>query len=230
MDFLSRIVHGRTGLGRRTTRVARVSNLLYRRYLVGRASPAHPAQATHRGWRWICVLAVNTAVSLNPVLAAEQAPFSQYQVKAAWLVNFARFAEWPARALPAGKGPIVVAVLGKDPFGSELEKAMKGKIVEGRSFSIRRISADQDLRACHLLFVASSERRRWRELSLRIKDAPILTVGESEEFLDQGGIINFRIENNSVRFEINLNAAQAAGIRLDPNLLKVASRVKGKYE
>lgn len=182
------------------------------------------------GGRWILALAVNLALALPPAIPGEQTPFSEYQVKATWLVNFARFTEWPAGTFARNNSPILVGLLGRDPFGGELEKALKGKQVDGRSLTLRRVTTDQDLPACQILFVASSERRRLRDLPHRLKQARVLTVGESEEFLDQGGIINFKIENGTVRFEINLQSAQAAGIRLHPSLLKVATRVKGKYD
>ena len=163
-------------------------------------------------------------------LNSQQMPVSEYQVKAVWLLNFARFVEWPAAAFTNAHSPLVVGVVGRDPFGRELEKALEGKTVKGRCFQIKHVSTDAELRACHILFVAGSERRRARDLSERLKGGSILTVGESDEFLDQGGIINFLLKDNSVRFEINLKAAQPAELKLDANLLKVAVAVRGKYD
>jgi len=161
---------------------------------------------------------------------AEEAPFSEYQVKSAWLLNFARFVEWPPSSFPNTKTPFVVGVLGRGPLGRELEQAFAGKVVKGRAFEVRRLTSDSDLRGCHILFFISSEKRRIRDYLEKLSGLPVLTVGESDEFLEQGGIINFLLKDKSVRFEINLKAAQAAGLKLDANLLKVAVSVRGKYE
>lgn len=169
-------------------------------------------------------------VPLSSMVQAQKAPVSEYEVKAALLLNFVRFSEWPVTAFADAKSPYVVGVIGSDPFGKELEKAFENKVVKGRSFLLKRISIEQEMRNCHLLFVTASERRRWRDLREKLKGAPVLTVGESSDFIGQGGIINFLLKDNSVRFEINLEAAQAARLKLDANLLKVAVSVKGKYE
>jgi hypothetical protein len=169
------------------------------------------------------------AAWLNGPLRAQE-PLSEHQVKAVWLLNFARFVEWPESAFAGPNDPIVVGVAGKDPFGAGLEKVFSGKTVKGRSFRIRQVSTDQEMRGCHLLFVVSSDRRKPRDWAEKLKRAPVLTVGETEEFLGDGGIINFVLKDSSVRFEINLKAAQAAGLRLDANLLKVAVSVRGKYD
>ena len=84
------------------------------------------------------------------------------------------------------------------------------------------------MRACHLLFVSMSERRRSRDILEKIRGAPVLAVGESPDFLDQGGVINFLIKDESVRFDINLEPARIARLKLDANLLAVAASVRGK--
>ena len=159
---------------------------------------------------------------------AEEAPLSEYQVKAALLLNFVRYTDWPAGAFAQTNSPYVIGIVGRDPFGSDLEKTFESKIVKGRPFLLKRVSSDQELRACHLLFVPFSERRRSRDLLEKTRGAPVLTVGESPDFLDQGGVINLLLKNGSVPFEINLEPARAARLKLDANLLKVAVSVRGK--
>ncbi|SRR6266498_1135962 len=196
-----------------------------------RACPGR-GPARRRAWRcalWRCVVRLVLVLASLP-LPAQELPVSEYQVKAVWLLNFARFVQWPATAFSNAHSPVVVGVLGKDPFGRDLEKALEGKSVQGRSFQIKRVSTDLEMRGCHILFVAASERRRARDLPEKLKGACVLTVGESEEFLDQGGIINFLLKDKTVRFEINLKAAQPAELKLDANLLKVAVAVRGKYD
>ena len=162
--------------------------------------------------------------------AAEEAPLTEYQVKAALLLNFVRYSDWPATAFANPGSPYVVGVAGRDPFGKDLEKAFERKTVKGRPVVLKRVSGEQEMRACHLLFVSSSERRRSRELLDRLAGAPVLTVGDFPDFLDYGGMINFLIKDGSVRFEINLGPARRARLKLDANLLKVAVSVRGKYE
>jgi len=159
--------------------------------------------------------------------------FSEFEVKAAWLFNFARFVDWPTNTFTNPATPLVVGVVGvggKDPFGRELEKAFTDRTIRGRPVILKRGPLESELTGCHLLYVAPSERRRFRELFEKLRGAPVLTVGESDEFLEQGGIINFVRKDNAVRFDIDVRSAQRAGLKLDANLLKVALTVRGRYE
>jgi hypothetical protein len=165
-----------------------------------------------------------------PIASAEEVGVTEYEVKAAWLLNFARFIDWPSDAFASPADPIVVGVVGKDPFGPHLERTFAGKNVKGRTLAIKRLAADQDLKGCHILFLSSSEKKRHREILEKLKNAPVLTVGEADELLDQGGVISFVRKEGTVRFAINLNAAQRAQLKASANLLKVALSVKGKYD
>lgn len=159
---------------------------------------------------------------------AEEVSLTEYQVKAALLLNFVRYTDWPAAAFADARSPYVVGVVGRDPFGKDLEKAFESKTNKSRTFVLKRVSSEQEMRACHLLFISSSERRRSRELLGKLQGAPVLTVGESPDFLDDGGVINLRLKDGSVRFDINLEPARIAGLKLDANLLGVALSVRGK--
>ena len=158
------------------------------------------------------------------------AEYREYQVKAIWMLNFTRYVDWPASTFATKEAPCIVGVLGKDPFGDELEAAFMKKAVKGRPFVLRRVNRDTEVSACHMLFVPAAERRTWRDMQATMSKAPVLTIGEADGFLDQGGIINFLIKDASIAFEIDLRAAQRAGIKFDANLLKIAAKVKGKYE
>ena len=158
------------------------------------------------------------------VFAQQLAPADEYEVKAAYLVKFARFVEWPGQALPSTNSPIVIGVLGENPFGAKLEAMTHAQTVAGRPLRVRFVETPEDATRCHILFVASSERR----LASRITGqapAAVLTVGESEGFVERGGVIQFTLENNRVRFLINPDAAQRANLRLSAKLLGVASAV-----
>lgn len=167
-----------------------------------------------------------TAVSFG----APPPAYQEYQVKAELLANFAAFVKWPEGTFPATNSPVVIGVFGKDPFDRFLEKAVEAPGRPGRPLKLRRVTTEAEMRQCQVLFVASSERRRLRELRERLDGAPLLTVGETEDFLDQGGVINFLLKGQSVRFEISVSSAQAAGLKVDAKLLGVANAVRGKYE
>ena len=156
---------------------------------------------------------------------AEQPAFSEYQVKAAFLYNFAKFIGWPEKAFVGAEEPIIVGVLGEDPFGEILEEILAGKTVGGRSLSIKRFSRLANLERCHLLFVAESEAARTAEILARVGRAPTLTVGDGAGFAEHGGMIGFVIEERRVRFDINLNAIQDASLKPSSQLLKVARTV-----
>jgi hypothetical protein len=166
----------------------------------------------------------------QPAAAAETAGFSEYEIKAAWLFNFARFVEWPTNTFANASTPLVVGVVGRDPFGWELEKTFAGRTIRGRPVVLKRNLSESEVASCHLIYVGAAERRRSRDLLEKVWGTPVLTVGETDDFLDQGGIINFVIKEKAVRFEINVRSAQSAGLKLDANLLKVAVSVRGRYE
>lgn len=150
----------------------------------------------------------------------------EYQVKAAFLYNFAKFAEWPPQTFKDSTEPIGVCVLGQDPFGGMLEEAVQGKQIGGRALVVHNISDARQAYSCHILFVSFSERKRLPSIFIGIKAASILTVGEMEGFTAEGGIVNFRLENGRVRIEINVQAAEHGRLRISSKLLSLAQIVK----
>ena len=150
----------------------------------------------------------------------------EYQVKAAMLYNFAMFVEWPAQAFRSTTDPIVVCVLGQNPFGSALEDAVRGKTVGGRAFAVRQIHDLGVANACHILFVGSTEYKALRASSADLKMIGVLTVGEGDGFRAVGGIINFKLEDGRVHFEINREAAEQARLHISSKLLSLAQTAK----
>jgi len=145
----------------------------------------------------------------------------EYPVKAAFLYQFARFTEWPVKA--GDSSPLCIGVLGDDPFGAALHKSMSGKSVGGRPLSIRRSPFVVDLDGCAILFVARSESGdRLQSILQQAARWPALTVGESEGFTQSGGMVRFFLNENHVRFEVNIGAVEAAGLRLSSRLLALA--------
>jgi hypothetical protein len=147
---------------------------------------------------------------------------SEYQVKAAFLYNFAKFVDWPADAFGGNGGQLIIGVVGDDPFGGALDQAIRGKSIGGHSLAVRRLKWGQDLRSCHILFVSSSERKRLPQIIQSLRGASVLTVGDVGEFNQQGGIINFILEANKVRFAINSRGADQARLRISSKLLALA--------
>lgn len=162
--------------------------------------------------------------------APEQPAASEYETKAAMLLNFVRFTDWPAEAFISAEAPFVIGVVGKDPFGTALDKAFEGKSVKGRPFVIKRLTPDQYLRSCHLLYIPATEKRRQRDMLDKLRGAPVLTVGETLDFRDHAGAVQFLEKDNSVGFNINLNAAKAGKLHISSTVLRQADRVWGKYE
>lgn len=148
-----------------------------------------------------------------------------YQVKAAFLYNFVRFVEWPAHNGDA-KAPIVIVVFGRDPFGPALDQAVWGKTINGRPLHVRRTRQASDVLPCHLVFVSAQERRRTPDLAKALEGAGVLTVGEAEDFLEQGGAVRFVMEDNRVRFVINLEAVRHSGLQISSRLLSLARVVR----
>jgi hypothetical protein len=152
----------------------------------------------------------------------------EYRVKAAFLFHFAQLVEWPAEALGDEKNPITLCTFGKDPFGGELETTLQGKSVGTRALRIRHVKQMQEIPGCQLLFVGGNERKELPPLLAALKDAPVLTIGESDDFAKQGGMIGFSMDNNKVRFDINVDAAGRAKLKISSRLLLLAKSVIGK--
>jgi hypothetical protein len=147
-------------------------------------------------------------------------------VKAAFLVNFAKFAEWPSESLQARASGVSICVLGRDPFGDVLEKIVANRSVGGRPIVIQRPRNVGGAQACHVLFIADSESTRLAQILENLADQPVLTVGERPGFARQGGVIGLVVEHNLARFEVNLEVAHHKGLLLSSKLLSVARIVE----
>jgi hypothetical protein len=161
------------------------------------------------------------AGTLAPISGADQ-PAEEYRVKGAFLLNFAKFVEWPAQAFKGAGDGISICILGASPFTPALDTAARGVVVENRPVTIRLIQDAQLARQCQIVFVSVSERRRIRSVLEAIQGESVLTVGESEGFIDSGGVIEFRVEESKVRMEISAAAARKAGLHISAKLLSLA--------
>jgi hypothetical protein len=151
---------------------------------------------------------------------------SEFQVKAAFLYNFAKFVEWPSETFPNASGPIILGLLGGDRFEPVLAETIEGKSANGRPLVIRRLNLEQDLKSCHILFVSGSEQKRVALIAETLRGARVLTVGESSGFARQGGMINFTLEENKIHFEANPDAAMQGGLKFSSKLLALAKIVR----
>ena len=154
--------------------------------------------------------------------AGETAP--EYDVKAAFLYNFTKFVEWPSWAFHDDRSTVRLCVLGEDPFGDSLQEFAEGEVA-GRRVTVLRVRSMGTPAGCQILFVSRSERERLPLILREVRDAPVLTVGDMRGFLEEGGIVNFVLDGSKVRFEISLEAAARAGIRISSRLLRLATRV-----
>jgi hypothetical protein len=150
----------------------------------------------------------------------------EYEVKAAFLYNFAKFVEWPGAGAPRLAGQLSLCVLGYDPFGDKLKTAVENKSTDSRTIVLLHLNDARQLNSCHILFVSSYEQKRFRSLQEETRLNSVLTVGEAEEFTRDGGIIRFVLEDGRVRLEINLSAAEWAKLRISSKLLSLAKIVR----
>jgi len=170
----------------------------------------------------ICVILAAAVLALS----ADKAAPSEEQVKAAFLFNFIRFVDWPDGAFAEKTAPIVIGILGEDALGREIERFLRGKSVQGRKLLLRKLEWPGEIKGCHILMVPASGAKAAPEILASVKENPVLTVGETDRFSQQGGIINFYLEGNKVRFAINIEAAERAKLKISSQLLGLAKIIR----
>jgi hypothetical protein len=151
---------------------------------------------------------------------------SEYDIKAAFLYNFAKFVDWPDKAFANSGSPVVIGVLGDDPFGDALDQITRGKTANGRRVEIKHFDKARDCVNCHILFVSSSEKRRLAKIFDAIGDASVLTVGDVPRFAEDGGVVNLTMDKNRVNIEVNVQAARRAHLKISSKLLNLAKIIK----
>jgi hypothetical protein len=161
-----------------------------------------------------------------PGMHAQSSKPTDFQVKAAYLYNFARFIEWPASVTPAKTGSFNICVVGEDPFGPTLDATFVGGLIENQKVAARRITSPHDVSECRILFISSSETNRLNKIIESLDKAPVLTVSDAPQFSQRGGMIQFVSEGNRIRFEVNLAATRRAGLTPSSELLKVATAIR----
>jgi len=173
---------------------------------------------------WVATLAL--AVScLLPRIAAAQSGLSEYDVKAAYLFNFGKFVRWPSTAKQPGR-TFDICLLGQDRFGGTLDKVTAGENINGQPVAVKRLATPADAASCQIVFIDRSEEKRLTTLLPALDRSGVLTVSDIPGFSEHGGMIQFQLAGDRVRFEVNLGAAERAGLSLSSDLLKVATKVR----
>jgi hypothetical protein len=157
-----------------------------------------------------------------------QTSADEYRVKAAFIFHFAQLVDWPPVEQAGTDNSLFLCTLGDDPFQGALEDTVAGKAIGNRVVRIRHLGDPKDMQACQILFLGKAQSKRIPMLVTNLHNAPVLTVGETAGFLDAGGMIDFLLEENKVRFDINLGAAESARLKIGSRLLILAQHVVGE--
>ena len=181
-----------------------------------------------KGILLFCVV-VGVISSVQILVADDSSKSLEYKIKAGFTCKFVKFVHWPPDVLPKKNTPFIIGILGNDPFGSVIDEAVRELTIRRRKFIIRRYSNLSDLDFCHILFISRSEKDRLDKIFSRLDTMQTLTVSEMDGFCHNGGMINFIVIKNKIRFEINIDAARSAGLEISTQLLLIA-RVIGSSQ
>lgn len=161
-------------------------------------------------------------------LSAQASSPNEYAVKAAFLFHFAQFVEWPEGTFQNANSPVVYCTVGEDPFHGALDETLKGKTIDARTFLVKHLKDGSEAQGCHVAFIGKAGKRRVTDELASLGTNPVLTIGETEQFVKDNGMIAFCVEENKIRFDINLKAAERANLKISARLLALAKTVIGK--
>lgn len=180
-----------------------------------------PSRRRAHGWACVAIAAALAYAGSSQA----QAP-TEYHVKAAYLANFGRFVEWPPQPAATEGQPFSVCVLGNDPFGPALDAAVAGEVINRNPLRARRIAKPREASTCRILYISLSEDARLKSILADLGSTSVLTVSDIPQFARRGGMIELVLIGDKVRFEINVAAAEHAGLTLSSELLKLATAVR----
>lgn len=188
------------------------------------------ARAKRRLAAALCSQLICVALSGSAALGWQNSMALEYRAKAAFLVKFLDFVDWPENAFSSARSPFRICVRGEFPFGTSLAQEARGALPHGRPVEVRWLHDDRAVRSCHILFVSGSESKRYAKVLQTVEGGDVLTVGETPDFLTSGGAIAFSMpaddaEEAGLRFEVNLTAVDSAHLSISSRLLAVAKRV-----
>jgi hypothetical protein len=176
-----------------------------------------------RIWIWLATSAL--LISSGPAASAQTAISREYQLKAVFLFNFAQFVDWPPETFVSPQAPLVIGVLGDDPFDGYLDEILHDEKVNNHPLVIQHYQRVEEIDTCQVLFIGRTGIHQLEHILAALKGRSILTVGDMEDFAQDGGIIRFITENNRIRFRINVEAAEAAHLVISSKLLRLAEIV-----
>jgi len=197
---------------------------------VRRVPPGQRNWRTPAAHKMLAALAIAWGLLAVPITRAQSAKPTDYQVKAAYLYNFGRFVEWPAKVSASQTRSFSICVLGEDPFGPALDATFAGEKIGNQKVVARRISDPHDSVDCQILFISASETNRLNKIIESLDKTAILTVSDIPKFSQRSGMIQLVLDGGRIRFEVNLTATQRAGLTLSSELLKVATAVRKDRE
>lgn len=175
----------------------------------------------------IAALTALVSVGVAQWVSAQANPSSEYQVKAAFLFHFAQFIDWPPEAFKDGGSALTYCTVGDDPFHGALDASLNGKTIDSRPVRVLHFKQTQEAQGCQVVFLGTAEKKFISAALAKLRGTPVLSVGESENFAHEGGMIGFFLEDKKVRFEINLDAAAHAKLKISARLLALAKTVIG---
>lgn len=177
--------------------------------------------------KWTAI--IYTAAVLLIVSAGAQNPVAkEYQIKAVFLFNFTQFVEWPAVAFASADAPLVIGVVGEDPFGPYLDAAVKGEFVDSHPIIVERYGSVDEIGECHILFIGLKNKEQVRVVLEQAGARHILTVGDEINFAKAGGMVGFYNEAGRIRFRINVGEVEDAQLVISSKLLRLADIVSSK--
>jgi hypothetical protein len=179
--------------------------------------------AVRCGWIACCL----SVLALASLLRAADTPADvEAKLKSAFILNFARYVDWPPNAFASTNSPLLIGVLGQDTLGPHLDATVQGRSVGPRTVQVVRGTRVAEVQNCHVLFVASSEQDRFRTILRQLGNRPVLTVGDWDGFTDDGGVIGLKKRQSTMRFEINREAAERVGLKVSSRLLKLGENFR----
>jgi YfiR/HmsC-like len=182
--------------------------------------------ASTKGLRRLGTLLIFAIAFYAPVTHSQGDERGEYELKAAFLFNFAKFVQWPPSSFPSPQSQFTICVLGDDPFGKSIDEMLRGKAIGEHPVIVTRCRSLPEAAHCQIVFISSSEKKRLPEILAALKGSSTLAVGETDGFAVSGGVIQFTLEEQHVHFIINVNAAEQAGLQISSKLLALAKVVR----
>ncbi len=177
----------------------------------------------------ICTLILAfTLLTGQLALSAQAPPNREYQLKAVFLYNFTQFVEWPEQTFPSSQAPMVIGILGPDPFGNYLEEIIAGERINGHPLLIKRFKTVEEIDACQVLFINLPDTRKRDQAVNRLRGRNILTVSDAPDFMQGGGMIRFFTRQDKIKLEVNLDATKTENLVLSSKLLRLVEIFKSR--